>query len=574
MAEGSKPELVFALVAAAGTNLAKAHDCLRRALESRRFTVMEVRLSDLIEQFALDNRPKATHEDMRISQAMDRGTRIREKLGCGDAVARLGMQRIAAKRATLTSMPNRRRSGIAYVIRSLKHPQEVNCLRNVYKDSFHVISLYEPKALRIKRIVEEIRKTRKPKLARPIVDEYKAWKNDAEKIVARDEDETDRKLGQHLQDTIYLADFFAAVGVESRPLSEQIERYIALLFGARFITPTLDEVASFFAQAAAYRSADLSRQVGAVITSADGTLIASGYNEVPATGGGHFVEGRDPPACDHRDYTVDMDASTAAKHELITEVFLSLISAKWLKDKYAKLKEVELTNLALDAPKAEIDDGRGNLIGTRVTNLLEFGRIVHAEMSALTEAARRGRAVEDATLYCTTFPCHICAKHVIAAGIRRVVYIEPYPKSQATALYPDSIHVDGSDCSDPNPVRFEPFVGVAPRQYMRMFEMRPRKDKTTGYAIRPDFRDALPRFYAVSSAYYEAEAWFISTLSPLSRERQVRSRQRANKIVGYEIITKAVEEVMAWPEWKKEQFRNLDSANSYSSVKAQAEPSK
>src|SRR5690554_7068769 len=44
-------------------------------------------------------------------------------------------------------------------------------------------------------------------------------------------------------------------------------------------------------------------------------------------------------------------------------------------------------------------------------------------LSAISDAARNGLKIKEAVLYCTTFPCHICAKHIIAAGIRRVVYI-------------------------------------------------------------------------------------------------------------------------------------------------------
>ena len=68
-------------------------------------------------------------------------------------------------------------------------------------------------------------------------------------------------------------------------------------------------------------------------------------------------------------------------------------------------------------------------------DLIEFSRTVHAEMAAIVDAARRGVSVQDCNLYTTTFPCHECAKHIVAAGIRRVVYIEPYPKSQALSLH-------------------------------------------------------------------------------------------------------------------------------------------
>ena len=516
--EGLKPELVFALVAATGTDLKKANVCLLRALESQGYQVEEIRLSELISRFALDNDPVAEHEDERIAQAMERGTKIREKLKAGDAVARLGIREIVERRKRPPSSTSGRNNGIAYVIRSLKLPQEVLCLRNLYKDSFHLISLYEPKALRLKRLVKEIESTRRPKLALETINEAEQWAKSAADIISRDEGEKDRTLGQHLQDTFHLADFFASVDGDGNHFSQQIERYVALLFGARFITPTLDEVGSFSAQAAAHRSADLSRQVGAVITATNGNLIAIGYNDVPAAGGGHFVEGRDPASMDHRDYTEERDASAAAKHELLSEVFDSLIAAGWLKDEYAALEAFELTNKAL-YEETQTAHRHPVLYGTRVTDLLEFGRIVHAEMSALMAAARKGQSVVGATLYCTTFPCHMCARHILAAGISRVVYIEPYPKSQAKKLYRDSIVVDGSDDTDANAVRFEPFVGVAPRQYLRIFEKLERKDKQTGYAILSTHRDDRPRFFADRSVYAKTENDCAASLEPLFRAR-------------------------------------------------------
>ncbi len=97
---------------------------------------------------------------------------------------------------------------------------------------------------------------------------------------------------------------------------------------------------------------------------------------------------------------------------------------------------------------------------------MEFGRIVHAEMSAITDAARRGLSVKDATLYCTTFPCHMCARHILAAGIMRVVYIEPYPKSMAKELYKGSLNVDDDPEADKKSVAFRPFVRhIAPPVY-------------------------------------------------------------------------------------------------------------
>jgi deoxycytidylate deaminase len=54
---------------------------------------------------------------------------------------------------------------------------------------------------------------------------------------------------------------------------------------------------------------------------------------------------------------------------------------------------------------------------------LEYGRIIHAEMSAICDAARLGRSIKNAVLFTTTFPCHMCAKHIVAAGITKVVFL-------------------------------------------------------------------------------------------------------------------------------------------------------
>lgn len=51
-----------------------------------------------------------------------------------------------------------------------------------------------------------------------------------------------------------------------------------------------------------------------------------------------------------------------------------------------------------------------------------------------------------------------------------MVYIEPYPKSLALELYSDTIISEGNGDTSSR-VRFEPFVGVAPRMYSRLFSM-------------------------------------------------------------------------------------------------------
>ena len=142
-------------------------------------------------------------------------------------------------------------------------------------------------------------------------------------------------------------------------------------------------------------------------------------------------------------------------------------------------------------------------------DLSEFGRAVHAEMNAILDAALRGVSIHGATIYTTTFPCHNCARHIIGSGIRRVVFIEPYIKSRAEDLHEDSAKIGESGAEDDDRVVFEPFVGVAPKRYLEMFDAAGRerlghlgrkdadgrKASFVKHDAKPVFSDAgLPQF--------------------------------------------------------------------------------
>jgi deoxycytidylate deaminase len=144
---------------------------------------------------------------------------------------------------------------------------------------------------------------------------------------------------------------------------------------------------------------------------------------------------------------------------------------------------------------------REALLETSLGDLTEFGRAVHAEMAALLDAANHGVSVNGCTVFTTTFPCHNCARHIIAAGIRRVVYVAPYAKSKAWELHRDGIEVAEAD-PDPNKVQFQPFVGVAPRRYLELFdadwrerseEHLGRTNKDTGEVAQGQTRVGRPR---------------------------------------------------------------------------------
>ena len=72
----------------------------------------------------------------------------------------------------------------------------------------------------------------------------------------------------------------------------------------------------------------------------------------------------------------------------------------------------------------------------------ELCRAIHAEQNAIIQCARTGASTEGATLYCTTYPCSICAKMIINAGIVCVVYEGDYPDPAAKELFEDAWHVE------------------------------------------------------------------------------------------------------------------------------------
>jgi dCMP deaminase len=52
--------------------------------------------------------------------------------------------------------------------------------------------------------------------------------------------------------------------------------------------------------------------------------------------------------------------------------------------------------------------------------------VLHAEANAITKVAKSNNSSKDATLYVTSSPCMECAKLIIQAGIRKVVYCDEY----------------------------------------------------------------------------------------------------------------------------------------------------
>lgn len=70
-------------------------------------------------------------------------------------------------------------------------------------------------------------------------------------------------------------------------------------------------------------------------------------------------------------------------------------------------------------------------------------RTIHAEVNALTQAARLGISTKGATLYCNTLPCWNCFKTIVAAGVKEVVYKDEYNANQAGRAFETAKNIPG-----------------------------------------------------------------------------------------------------------------------------------
>ena len=474
-------ELVIGLVGAVGIDLRKISTSLSVVLNEFDYRVHEIHLSEAMNRLSWDEELVEAPVDEHISSYMSAGDKLcsRDCWDRKDAFGLLAVHGIALKRQEISGDIDVPLDREAYILRSLKRPQEVRLLRQVYGSRFILIAAFSP-ATRRQAYLENLIKESRTK-PHPSTPEYTATD-----LMRRDEKEH-LDWGQNVLGTFHLADIFIDAsdldaksdvvdmeGATRRDLKHRAElkRSFEILFGHPNRTPSRDEFGIFQAAAAMRRSAELGRQVGAAICTKDGDVVAVGANEVPKAGGGLYWEG---DKGDRREFRLQRDTSDQRKRKIAQQVVQRLAKADLLidgADEESVLQEIARTD---------------------IDNLIEYIRAVHAEMAAITDSARRGIAVDGSTIYVTTFPCHHCARHIVAAGITRAVYVAPYAKSMAEELHADSIVVASEpDERDPR-VRFEPFVGIGPRRYLELFEAPSRKDQVTGEVHKFEPRTAQPR---------------------------------------------------------------------------------
>lgn len=452
-------------------------------LEKNGYTVEVIKLSKILDELIknstipLANIDKDTDSNAvasRYLKLQNAGNYLREKFK-GDVLAEIAISSISTKRMKanpeadnpLDAHPKK----CAYLIDQLKHQDEVALLRRVYGNLFFLAGVF----------------CSEPQRKKNLTSAKKMTAASAIRLMERDRKD-DLGHGQQLEKTLKLADLFIRnTNFQSDNVQFQIDRFINLIHGQNGITPSQHEYGMYAAYSAGLKSACLSRQVGASITDKEGNIIATGCNDVPKAGGGLYSE---------RDGKSDFRCVKIEGGKCFNDDYKDGI-----KEKITHILEAQISKLKKENEKINIPDDLAETLSSKIKaesglrDILEFSRSVHAEMDAITSVARLGgNPTQGGILYTTTYPCHNCARHIIAAGISQVYYIEPYEKSLAEELHDDAIqHSESLSTSDEmhtkiKKVDFAHFEGISPRQYQNLFyPTRERKDKKgTAIFISPN----------------------------------------------------------------------------------------
>ncbi|MCM7550709.1 deaminase [Enterobacter hormaechei] len=463
------PEIIIALCGPIGSPLHETAEQISFSLKKYGYKTYDIRLSDLIRinsKYTNINIDEST-KLKKFKSLITVGDKLREIYG-SDILAKLAIAKISAERkknfGEFDDIVNESSKGeaskiknqkICHIIDSVKNSSELELLKSIYGKMIFSIGVFSPL---------EARRENLSKINSLSVEDI------AELINTDSGEEFDH--GQSVRDTFPKCDYFLRVdsglaepgNAEAKgQILSKLERFFKLIFRSSVISPTEEENAMYAATSAARNSACLSRQVGAAVTSSSGELLSTGWNDVPRNGGGLYgkqsirLKVIDP---DHRCYALqNRNCSNDAEKRILAEVVIdSLVQEKIIP---VKKREAAIQTI---------------IKNSRLKDLIEFSRAVHAEMHAILGASRvAGERILGGKIFVTTYPCHSCARHIIASGISEVYFIEPYRKSLALKLHSDAMTESVIDTDEK--VKLIQFDGVAPTRFLELFESGSRKSK-------------------------------------------------------------------------------------------------
>ena len=456
-------ELIIGICYPIGSDNISVIEAIKKRLEEYSYDVEIIKISNYIKEFYdkdINILEKKTEAYSKLMHKIKGGDSLREEYNDNSILAELAINKIRVSRdeKDTTKIKSRRK---CFIIDSLKNFEELKLLRSIYGDIFYLFSIFSPEKERKENLLDK-------GLSQP----------ESNELIETDEYENN-KHGQNVRDTFIDGDFFVRISNDNKDkLHAKIERYIHLIFETKIITPNSNETAMYHAKSVAGNSACLSRQVGATITTKDGVIIARGWNDVPKFGGNLYNDSDDySNRCFEKGYCSNITHRDEIFNEIEIEIEKIVSENKHMSSIQNKSsKTLEIIEV---------------LKKSKFKNIIEYSRSIHAEMHAIIIGSQMtSDKMINGTLYCTTYPCHNCARHIILAGIKNIYYIEPYKKSLGIKLHNDALTEDESD---KNKVRILAYDGVAPRRYLEFFSMKLERKSKDGRILKREIKTALPK---------------------------------------------------------------------------------
>ncbi|MBC2596411.1 hypothetical protein H5P28_19250 [Ruficoccus amylovorans] len=465
-------ELVIALCGPIGTQIHQIAELMNERLNEHYCYDSEVvKLSSFIAEKHPFKGREAEHFS-KIEHFINSGNSMRNAYGAG-VLAELAVHYISIKRHSKMSERQVHPGPVRFchIIDSIKNVHELTLLRSVYSDVLVTVGAYDDKDRRV------------ASLKRKGVSE-----EDVYRLIDRDSGE-EYDNGQSVRKVFPQCDYFINCSDDVEDIQAKVDRFLGLITGSSLVTPTNDERNMCHAYYAGLNSACLSRQVGASLADSNGDLIGIGWNDVPQFGGGLYSENSEQ---DKRCFKIK---DCVCHNDFEKNVIIDSI----VEDLRSSMKTEDLDRL------------RDRLRRGRIGQLLEFSRSVHAEMYAILDSSAKGGGlrIKGGSIYVTTYPCHNCARHIVAAGIHNVYYLEPYSKSMAIRLHEDAIT---ENVNNSNMVRVIPYEGIGPEMFARFFKMPEGGRKKNGKMIPTREKSAILRSSFSMRSYPQLESIVVESL--------------------------------------------------------------
>lgn len=250
-------------------------------------------------------------------------------------------------------------------------------------------------------------------------------------------------------------------------LAEQWMKYASLILHPGLISPSAEERCMMVAYTAKFNSGCLSRQVGAVITNQYHSVRTIGWNDVPY--------GQIP--CSLRNLK-DLTNGTIPHQENIKYIYSKFeLSGETSYDnkKYTFLDKIKEDYKNLEQASCNMKGLPFSYCFKTLENRYSgdknqvFTRSLHAEENAMMQMVKYGgEPLINGIIYVTASPCELCSKKLYQIGVRKIVYIDPYPGHAKELII---------ECGVKRP-ELKPFQGAYGSTYFKLYQpFMPYKDE-------------------------------------------------------------------------------------------------